>query len=130
MFLLWSLQAAADLAPPLEYIKPCTVAAWCDDGEEGLTCTESSVDTAACTSLTEQGYSRRCRGELGADGLWQVVLCRTRTEHTEPETTAPPADAPGTVLPPSPRRCAAVAGGGGLAALLALAPILRRRRND
>ena len=126
MFLLWSLHAVADLAPPPEWIKPCTVAARCDETEEGRTCSESATAVDACAPLLEQGYSRRCSGDRDTDGSREVVLCRTRTEHVAPTA---PADAPGTVIPSRRRRCATVAGGGGLAVLLALTSILLRRRH-
>ncbi len=132
MFLLWSLQAAADLAPPPELLRPCTVEAWCDATEEGQTCTESPSDAFACQALLDQGYDRRCSGQTDADGSWPVVYCRTRTEHSQPaeQPQDTPADAPGTVIPPGPRRCSAVSGGGGLAMFLALLGAMRRRSAD
>ena len=159
MILLWTLQAAADLLPPPELVRPCTVETWCNASEEGTICTESALDVFACQTLSEQGYSRRCTGETDAEGHWQVVYCRNRTEHTQPTedpvvedpvvedpvveepvvedpvvedpvVEGAPTDEPGTVIPPNPRRCSAVAGGGGVAALFALLAVTRRRKRD
>ena len=141
MLLMLTGLALADLAPPPEIItqvqKPCTIAEQCDATQEGTTCTESTSDPFACSKLKDDGYERMCSGETDAEGRWEAVFCRTRTEHTAPtdEPSAEPAadepaDASGDVIPPSPRRCSTVAGGGAMVSLAAMLAAGWRRRDD
>jgi hypothetical protein len=107
MFLLWSLPASADVAPSPEPFRSCTIAAWSDKDEEGQVSTEAAIAPLACTTLTEQGHSRRRSDPLVVDDTLAVVLCRTRTE---PTTLAPPDDAPSEITPHSPRHFGTFAG--------------------
>lgn len=130
MFAVWTLGvASANVAPPLVLLKPCVVEQWCDQTEEGQTCTASEADHSACQALSDAGWEHRCATDsTGLEETWQEVYCRSRTEHTAPNTQPPPSDAPGTVVPPSPRRCGVVSASSGAAATLALLVVGIRRR--
>lgn len=132
MFLLLSLPALANLAPPIDLqVKPCTVVDWCDITEEGELCEVKAGDLSTCQGLIDQGYTSRCTGIEDLNQVRTDVYCRNKGEHTAPADpgVSAPTDQPGQVVPPSQRRCSTVAAGGSLAVTFSILAVAGRRRD-